>query len=38
VFEANDDPTRARIRLSVRVFMRGLFRQGAFNGATPREA
>jgi hypothetical protein len=38
VFEPNDDPTWARIRLGVQAFMHGLFRQGAFKGTTPREA
>ena len=38
VFEPNDEPLWAKIRLNVGVFMNGLFRQGAFQGATPNEA
>ena len=38
VFEPNDEPTWANIRLNVGAFMNGLFQQGAFQGATPREA
>jgi phage tail sheath protein FI len=38
VFEPNDEPLWAQIRLNVGVFMNGLFRQGAFQGATPKEA
>ena len=38
VFEPNDEPLWAQIRLNVRAFMHGLFRQGAFQGTTPREA
>jgi phage tail sheath protein FI len=38
VFEPNDEPLWAQIRLSVGTFLNGLFRQGAFQGATPREA
>jgi len=38
VFEPNDEPLWASIRLTVGSFMNGLFRQGAFQGATPREA
>jgi phage tail sheath protein FI len=38
VFEPNDEPLWAQIRLNVGAFMQGLFRQGAFQGATPREA
>jgi phage tail sheath protein FI len=38
VFEPNDEPLWAQIRLNVGAFMHGLFRQGAFQGATPREA
>jgi len=38
VFEPNDEPLWAQIRLNVGVFMNGLFRQGAFQGGTPREA
>ncbi|MEM0921568.1 MAG: phage tail sheath C-terminal domain-containing protein [Pseudomonadota bacterium] len=38
VFEPNDEPLWANIRLNVGAFMNGLFQQGAFQGATPREA
>jgi uncharacterized protein len=38
VFEPNDDPLYAQIRLSVGAFMGDLFRKGAFEGATPRQA
>ena len=38
VFEPNDEPLWAQIRLNVGAFMNTLFRQGAFQGATPREA
>jgi phage tail sheath protein FI len=38
VFEPNDEPLWAQIRLNVGAFMQRLFRQGAFQGATPREA
>ncbi|WP_146348167.1 phage tail sheath C-terminal domain-containing protein [Phaeobacter marinintestinus] len=38
VFEPNDEPLWAQIRLSVGSFMNNLFRQGAFQGATPQEA
>jgi len=38
VFEPNDEPLWAQIRLNVGAFMNGLFRQGAFAGKTPREA
>lgn len=38
VFEPNDEPLWAQIRLAVGSFMNNLFRQGAFQGATPREA
>jgi hypothetical protein len=38
VFEPNDDPLWAQIRLNVGAFMHTLFRQGAFQGATPRDA
>jgi len=38
VFEPNDAPLWAQIRLNVGAFMNGLFRQGAFAGTTPREA
>jgi uncharacterized protein len=38
VFEPNDEPLWAQIRLNVGAFMQDLFRQGAFQGTTPREA
>jgi phage tail sheath protein FI len=38
VFEPNDEPLWAQIRLNVGAFMHGLFRQGAFAGTTPRDA
>jgi phage tail sheath protein FI len=38
VFEPNDEPLWAQIRLNVGAFMHGLFRQSAFQGTTPREA
>ncbi len=34
VFEPNDEPRRAQIRLNVGAFMQDLFRQGAFQGQT----
>jgi phage tail sheath protein FI len=38
VFEPNDEPLWAQIRLNLGAFMHNLFRQGAFQGRTPREA
>jgi len=38
VFEPNDEPLWAKVRLNVGVFMNGLFRQGAFQGSTPDQA
>jgi phage tail sheath protein FI len=38
VFEPNDEPLWAQIRLNVGTFMHDRFRQGAFQGKTPREA
>jgi uncharacterized protein len=38
VFEPNDEPLWAQIRLNVGAFMNELFRQGAFQGATPSQA
>jgi phage tail sheath protein FI len=38
VFEPNDEPLWAQIRLNVGAFMHRLFRQGAFQGQTPKEA
>jgi phage tail sheath protein FI len=38
VFEPNDETLWGQIRLNVGAFMHNLFRQGAFQGTTPREA
>ena len=38
VFEPNDEPLWAQIRLNLGAFMQNLFRQGAFQGKSPREA
>jgi len=38
VFEPNDEPLWAQIRLNVGAFLQGLFRQGAFAGASARDA
>lgn len=38
VFEPNDEPLWAQIRLNLGAFMHNLFRQGAFQGKSPREA
>ncbi|HEY5151344.1 MAG TPA: phage tail sheath subtilisin-like domain-containing protein [Mycobacterium sp.] len=38
VFEPNDEPLWAQIRLNVGAFMHNLFRQQAFQGKTPAEA
>ncbi len=38
VFEPNDEPLWAQIRLNIGAFMQDLFRQGAFQGTTPRDA
>jgi Bacteriophage tail sheath protein len=38
VFEPNDEPLWAQIRLNIGAFMQNLFRQGAFQGTSPREA
>jgi len=38
VFEPNDEPLWAQIRLNIGAFMQGLFRQGAFQGDTPQKA
>ncbi len=38
VFEPNDEPLWAKIRLNVGAYMNSLFRQGAFQGATPKDA
>jgi phage tail sheath protein FI len=38
VFEPNDEPLWAQIRLNVGAFMHDLFTKGAFQGTTPRDA
>jgi phage tail sheath protein FI len=38
VFEPNDEPLWAQIRLNVGAFLFALFRQGAFQGGTPKDA
>lgn len=38
VFEPNDEPLWAQIRLNLGAFMHTLFAQGAFQGQTPRDA
>lgn len=38
VFEPNDEPLWAQIRLNVGAFMNNLYRQGAFQGQTPQDA
>ena len=38
VFEPNDEPLWAQIRLNLGAFMQRLFRQGAFQGQTAKEA
>jgi hypothetical protein len=38
VFEPNDEPLWAEIRLNLGAFMHTLFSQGAFQGRTPKEA
>lgn len=38
VCEPNDEPLWAQIRLNVGAFMQDLFRKGAFQGTTPRDA
>jgi len=38
VFEPNDEPLWAQIRLNVGAFMQDLFRQGAFQGTSSRDA
>jgi Bacteriophage tail sheath protein len=38
VFEPNDEPLWAQIRLNAGAFMHNLFRQGAFQGSTPAAA
>ncbi len=38
VFEPNDEPLWRELRLAIGSFLHGLFRQGAFAGASPAEA
>jgi phage tail sheath protein FI len=38
VFEPNDEPLWAQIRLNIGAFLQSLFRQGAFQGTTPAQA
>jgi phage tail sheath protein FI len=38
VFEPNDEPLWAQLRLNIGAFMQNLFRQGAFQGQTPKDA
>jgi Bacteriophage tail sheath protein len=38
VFEPNDEPLWAQIRMNVGAFMHNLFRQGAFQGSSARDA
>lgn len=38
VFEPNDERLWSQIRLNIGAFMHNLFRQGAFQGTTPRDA
>ncbi len=38
VFEPNDEPLWAKIRLNLNAFMMDLFRKGAFQGSTPDKA
>jgi phage tail sheath protein FI len=38
VFEPNDEPLWSQIRINLGAFMHNLFRQGAFQGRSPREA
>lgn len=38
VFQPNDEPLWAQLRLNLNAFMTTLFRQGAFQGSTPSEA
>jgi phage tail sheath protein FI len=38
VFEPNNEPLWAQIRLNAGTFMQTLFREGAFQGSSPREA
>jgi phage tail sheath protein FI len=38
VFEPNDEPLWAQLRLNLTSFMQDLFRKGAFAGRTPKDA
>ncbi len=38
VFEPNDEPLWSQIRASLTAFLQDLFRRGAFQGSTPRDA
>jgi uncharacterized protein len=38
VFEPNDEPLWAQIRMDIGAFMQTLYRQGAFQGSTPQQA
>ena len=38
VFEPNDEPLWAQLRLNIGAFMQNLFRQGAFQGQSPNDA
>jgi uncharacterized protein len=38
VFEPNDEPLWSALRLNIGAFMHGLFRQGAFQGQSPKDA
>jgi phage tail sheath protein FI len=38
VFEPNDEPLWGQLRTSIGAFMQSLFRQGAFQGKSPRDA
>jgi Bacteriophage tail sheath protein len=38
VFEPNDEPLWSQLRLNIGVFMHDLFRKGAFQGQTPKDA
>lgn len=38
VFEPNDEPLWAQIRQNINAFMNNLFRQGAFQGKSPKDA
>lgn len=38
VFEPNDEPLWAQIRLNIGAFLHNLFRLGAFQGSTPKDA